>query len=97
MHKASLAEIQAYVRHLAFDREEQKIADTKLVPADRDTRAPELLRRSRHLFTRTRIGILNQAAAIEAARTTAAVAIRRTDLVQRNGRRGLTDTAREPV
>ena len=81
MHELALAEIQADVRHLAFDIEKQQVADTQLVSADRNARRPELFRRSRHFLSGARIGVLHQAAAIEASGTTAAVPIRHANLV----------------
>ncbi len=91
MHEASLAQIQTDMRHFAGDLEEQDVASAQIVSLHCGCRGPELPGRSGHALADTGIGILHQTAAIETARATAAIAVRHTDLIQRDCGRFLAD------
>ena len=82
MHEAFSANIQADVRHFAFNTEEQQIASAQLIARHRRTVRPQITRSPRQTLAGSEIGKMHQSAAIKSAGTLTAIQIRHANLLQ---------------
>ena len=68
MHKAPFSQVQSDVRHLALDAEEQQVASPQFVAPDRGSMQTRAAPSSAAHYAGAQVGVLYEAAAIEAAR-----------------------------
>ncbi len=87
MHEALPSYVHRHVRHLAVKPKEQQVTNLQVLPLNGLRCGPQLSRGPGDAQSGLRVRILHQPAAIEASGTTAAIAIRYANLLQRIGSR----------
>lgn len=87
MHEALPTYVHRHVRHLAVKPKKQQVTDLQVLPGYRLRCGPQLSRGPGDTQPSLGVRILHQSTAIEAAGTTAPIAIRYANLLQRIGSR----------
>lgn len=91
MHEPVITQVQANVRHLSVDVEEQQIADLQIATLHGYRAGPKRASRTGNRLPGASVGVVHEATAVEALGIRTAEAIRNANLLVGNRRRFCTN------